>query len=131
MDNIDKMTIECSDEVKDLDVITNHTVSLKSLIVLDNKKNKTANIKNYLLNIYKTNEKATHTFMNGGKLYIPYDELEEVYKILDNNLQNPPLTERINAYSEYFKFFIDVDDEEIVLEELYEVTNKMFKNMFN
>jgi len=88
------------------------------------------NTKDKLLSLYKTDGKATHTFMNGGKLNIPYDKLNEVYNILENNKENPPLTERINAYGDTFKFFIDVDDENVDIEELINITEITLQKLF-
>ena len=87
-------------------------------------------IKKELLFKYKTSGKASHTFMNGGKIYIPYNDLPIIYSSLSKNKENPPLTERINAYSNLFKFFIDVDDENINIDNLiYEVEN-IFDKLF-
>ena len=83
----------------------------------------TDNIKLKLLKAYKTEGKATHTFLNNGKLDIPFDKLNEVYTGLSNNPINPPLCERINAYGYEFKFFIDVDDEKADINKIIELVN--------
>ena len=85
------------------------------------------NIKDKLLSLYKTDGKATHTFMNGGKLNIPYDKLQEVYELLEKNKDNPPLTERINAYGDTFKFYIDLDDETADIKEVIKFTKEALK----
>ena len=89
-----------------------------------------AGIKTGLLKKYKTEEKASHTFIDGGKLYIPYEKLKKVYKELSTNLINPPLTERLGVYNDTFKFFIDVDDETANVERILEITEKYANQLF-
>ncbi|MHA2182816.1 MAG: hypothetical protein ACXAAH_15460, partial [Promethearchaeota archaeon] len=45
---------------------------------------------------YSTTDKASHTFMTGGKLYINNEEVIELYKFFSNFEILPPLTERIS-----------------------------------
>lgn len=68
-------------------------------------------IKTELLNQFNTTGESTHTFINGGKLYVPKEQLQSLYSMLSDNKINPPLTERVTAYGGEFKFFIDIDDE--------------------
>lgn len=72
----------------------------------------------------------THTFMDGGKLSIPIEKLQSVYELLEKNKSNPSLTERVNAYGEYFKFFIDYDDDvcdiKSIVAAVFEDTEKLF-----
>ena len=91
----------------------------------------TTDTKVTLLSKYKTDGKSTHTFLNGGKLNIPYDKLPEVYSLLEENKENPPLAERINAYGDAFKFYIDLDDEIADVKQLLLTTDKAFADLYN
>jgi len=75
-------------------------------------------------------EKITHTFINGGRLVIPYDKLEEVYNDLSKNKENPPICERIGAYGNKFKFFVDLDDELADVKEVVTTVNDTIDTMF-
>ena len=90
----------------------------------------TTDTKATLLSKYKTDGKATHTFINGGKLNIPYENLTEVYQLLEKNKENPPLTERINAYGDTFKFYIDLDDETADVKEVVTIADLAINRMF-
>lgn len=79
-------------------------------------------IKMKLLNQFNSTDESTHTFINGGKLYVPKEQLQSLYNILAENKINPPLTERVNAYSNEFKFFIDIDDETTDLNKVIDTT---------
>ena len=69
--------------------------------------------------------------MNGGKLNIPYDKLQEVYELLEKNKDNPPLTEIINAYGDTFKFYIDLDDETADIKEVIKFTKEALNKIYN
>ncbi len=88
------------------------------------------NTKKMLMVGYSTKDKnnITHTFMDGGNLHIPVDKLPIVYELLEKNKSNPPLTERVTAYGNYFKFFIDYDDDRISIET---IVNKVFEQLDN
>jgi P4 family phage/plasmid primase-like protien len=90
----------------------------------------TTDTKAILLSKYKTDGEATHTFINGGKLNIPYENLTEVYQLLEKNKENPPLTERINAYGDTFKFYIDLDDETADVKEVITTADLAINKMF-
>ena len=70
-------------------------------------------IKDDLLSRYKcTKEQSTHLLMNGGCLHIPIEDVKKLYEDLEKNERNPPLVERIGAYSKGFKMFLDVDKQD-------------------
>ncbi len=92
--------------------------------MLTNSKMNTETKKEFLKK-YKTDDVASHTFLDGGKLYIPIEKLKGVYKKLSQNLTNPPLCERIGVYGDEFKFFIDVDDKTIDINKIVRITNKL------
>jgi P4 family phage/plasmid primase-like protien len=87
-------------------------------------------IKSNLINQYNTTDKSTHTFINGGKLYVPKEQLQSLYSILSENKINPPLTERVNAYDDEFKFFIDIDDEKADLDKVIDITLMTIDKLF-
>ena len=134
-------------EINDNDFQENYTENYqdeeKEILVVEKKKtttnklktskmsNNTANIKKTLIKKYKAcGSNISHTFLDGGKLFIPQEELKEVYESLSQNKVNPPLTERITAYNSNFKFFIDVDDEAVNLDKLIEISNR-YTNPFS
>ncbi len=87
-------------------------------------------IKKELMNKYKTDGTPTHTFIDGGKLNIPLDKLPEVYDELSKNKENPPLTERFSAYGNECKFYVDIDDENIDLNNLKETIDNTIDKLF-
>ena len=79
----------------------------------------------------KKNKNPTHVFMDGGKLHIPADKLDNFYKYMTKQTGDiyPPLVEVNSAYG-YFKFYLDIDNEDADLKLVLSETDKILKQLF-